>query len=89
METNSFAIDKSIYKDEGEFWRDVSNLIRIFTKQEYEVLFRYEDCDVFIIEAAYDPHKNDYGADRFMLVSAEEAEKILFERDDKKEETDA
>lgn len=77
---NGFSIYKYKYKTDGEFWCEVAQLICILTKQEYQVLFRYEDCGVYVIDIAYDPHKEDFGDDRFMKVTAEEEEDILWKR---------
>ena len=57
-------------------------------------MVRYEDCGVYIIEYAYDPHKSEmWGCDRYMLVTEEEQDHIESRRilpdDDKEKEEDA
>ena len=78
---NSIAVCKDKCKNDAEFWCAVAQLIRILTEQDYQVLFRYEDCGVYVIDIAHDQHKEYWGSDRFMKVTAEEEEDILWKRE--------
>ena len=85
---NSITLCMDKYKTEGDFWVTVSQLIHILTEQDYQVLFRYDDCGVYVIEIAHDQHKYDFGSDRFMKVTAEEEEDILWNREKHDEEVE-
>lgn len=62
-----------------EFWKDVSELIRILSKYNYDVLVRYDDCGVYIIEYCVNP-KMEFGNERFEKISEEEYEKLINNR---------
>ncbi len=78
---NSIAVCKDKCKNDAEFWFAIAQLIRFLTEQDYQVLFRYEDCGVYVIDIAHDQHKEDWGSDRFMKVTANEEEDILWKRE--------
>lgn len=73
----SIAFDKSKYDTEEEFGIAFSRQIELLTEQDYIVLVRYEEEDIYVINYCYDNIHNDYGADRFMLVSSDEEGEIL------------
>ena len=80
IERKYIAFDLRKYESEEAMWKDISTMTKILIKQDYEVLIKYEDCDVYILEYAYNDSITGYGADRYKLVTQEEEEKIDFER---------
>ena len=82
VEDSHIEICKGKYKSDTEFWTHVASLLDVLTKQDYNVLFRYEDVGVYVLEFAYDPRKAEFGSDRFMKVSAEEEERLFSERNE-------
>lgn len=80
IERKYIAFDLQKYDSEEAMWKDISMMSRILVKQDYEVLIKYEDCDVYILEYAYNESLTGYGAERYKLVTQEEEEKIDFER---------
>lgn len=93
----SIAFDRSKYKSDEEFKLAIATLLLQLTKNEYEVLFRYEDCGIYIVDYCYDSYIPGLGADRYMLVTSEEESELLAKReaieypeylDDEEEEDD-
>lgn len=80
IERNTIAFDREKYKTEAEFWDALVVVQRILIEQDYQVLLSYDDCDIYILEYAHNNNVEDWGDDRFMLVSLEEEEKIIAER---------
>lgn len=76
MEYRHMALNISDYNNDTEFWKDVSDIMRILTKQNYDVLFRYEDCGIYIIEYAISPSM-EYSDERFELITQDEYEKLI------------
>ena len=86
MSENKIVICNDKYKEPEDFWIDVVKIIDTLTKQDYEVLFRYEDCGIYTVEFAYDPSVvPEFEAERFLKVTQDEEDKILFERDNEDE----
>lgn len=85
MEYKHMVLEINDYSKEEDFWNDVSNLIRILTKQNYDVLFRYEDCGVYIIEYAVN-RSMEYGDERFELITQNEYEMLINYRDNHNED---
>ena len=54
IKPNTITFSKSVYQSEEEFWRSVSQWLKLITEQGYYALFRYEDCGVYVIEFDYD-----------------------------------
>lgn len=80
------AIKKDKYRNEKDFFEAVGRLLDILTTNDYEVLFRHEDCGVYPVEFAYDPyHTPDYGADRFVRVTEDEEEQVWTLRESSEE----
>lgn len=55
-EHEEVSIARSGYADDYDFWEDVALLIRILTKNDYQLCCRLEECcenAVFIIEYNY------------------------------------
>lgn len=73
----AIAFDKSKYDTEEEFCVAFSRQLELLTEQDYIALVRYEGGDIYEISYCYDNIPEDYGADRFMLVSSDEEDEIL------------
>lgn len=73
----AIAFDKSKYNTEEEFYIAFSKQLELLTEQDYIVLVRYEGGDIYVISYCYDNMHEDYGADRFMLVSSDEEDEVL------------
>lgn len=59
----------------------IEKLITTLTDIGYEVFFKKEANITYVIRYTYDQdEKSDYGANRFMVVTAEEEEEILCKR---------
>ena len=88
VENNYIVLDRKKYDREEEFWIDVSKFMDLLTKNDYDVLFRYEDCDIYVLEIATDPRMEpELGEDRFIKVTAEEEEQIELSRRQAEEDT--
>lgn len=85
IERNMIAFDKEKYKTEAEFWDALMIVQRTLIEQDYQVLLGYDDCGIYILEYAHNNNVEDWGDDRFMLVSLEEEEKIITERKNREE----
>lgn len=79
MEYKHMVLNINDYADDSEFWKDVSDIMRVLTKQNYDVLFRYEDCGIYIVQYAVNPSM-EYGDERFELISQSEYEKLIERR---------
>lgn len=88
IENNHIVVCKDKYENEGEFLADVISLIDFLTRMDYEVLVRFEDCGVYVLELAYDPHKIDCDDNRFMKVTADEERAIICNRESGREATE-
>lgn len=82
MEYKHMVLNINDYADDSEFWKDVSDIMRVLTKQNYDVLFRYEDCGIYIVQYAVNPSM-EYGDERFELISQSEYEKLINHRNEK------
>lgn len=82
---NMFTICRDNYNSDEDMWADIAIIARILTKNAREVLVRYEDCGVYIIEDTYDPHHTDYGTPRFAVITADEEDELLERRIDQQD----
>ena len=53
MDSRTISFDQSKYHSLDEMYKDVSDLTRILVTNDYEVLFRYEDCGIYVLEYCY------------------------------------
>lgn len=83
--TGEITFDKQSYKSEEEMWAAVAQQLKILTQNDYEVYFRADEpsMGIYQLSFAHDPHsqEDDWGCVRFMLVTSEEEDDILFRRD--------
>lgn len=77
---NSIAFSMDSYKTKEEFWKAVADQLRLLTEQDYYALFRMDDCGVYVIEYEYNPHIEEWGCNRFMYVTSEEEDEVIFNR---------
>lgn len=54
IKPNTITFSKDVYQSEEEFWKSVSQWLKLITEQGYYALFRYEDCGMYVIEFDYD-----------------------------------
>jgi hypothetical protein len=86
MNENKIVMCKDKYSEPSDFWVDVIELMDILTKQDYEVLFRYGDCEIYTVEFTYDPSVvPEFEDERFLKVTQDEEDKILYDRDNERE----
>lgn len=77
---NSIAFSTDSYKTKEEFWKAVADQLRLLTEQDYYVLFRMDDCGVYVIEYEHDPHIKEWGYNRFMYVTSAEEDEVISNR---------
>ena len=75
-----FGFIQAVGKTKEEFWRAVADQLRLLTDQDYYVLFRMDDCGVYVIEYEHDPHIEEWGYNRFMYVTPEEENEVISNR---------
>ena len=80
LRPNSIAFSMDSYKTKEEFQKAVADQLRLLTDQDYYVLFRMDDCEVYVIEYEHNPHINDWGCNRFTYVTSEEQDEVIFNR---------
>lgn len=76
--------DVKNYTSEQLMMVDVGMVMAAQARNGYECLFRYEDCGIYVLE--FLNGDKSLGADRFMVVSAEEEEMVYDSRDNDLEE---
>lgn len=76
--------DVKNYTSEQLMMVDVGMVMAAQARNGYECLFRYEDCGIYALE--FLNGDKSLGADRFMVVSAEEEEMVYDSRDNDFEE---
>lgn len=86
MERNEIVLCKDNYNTEKEFKEAIANQLQLLFDNNYEVLVSREDGFAVIMEFTHDHRSDDWGTDRFMLVTADEEADILYDRE---KETDA
>lgn len=77
----TIAFDRSKYRSDEEFELAIATLLLQLTKNDYEVLFKYEDCGIYVVDYCYNPYMPELVADRYMLVTSEEEEDLLVRRE--------
>ena len=80
LRPTSIAFSMDSYKTKDEFWKAVADQLRLLTDQDYYVLFRMDDCGVYVIEYEHDPHIEEWGCNRFMYVTSEEEDEVISNR---------
>lgn len=78
---NQITFELKNYESEQMMMLEVGSVMSALVRNDYECLFRYEDCGIYILEFL-DGDKS-LGADRFIVVSADEEEMIINSRFDK------
>lgn len=81
---NQIAFELKNYESEQMMMLEVGSVMSALVRNNYECLFRYEDCGIFVLE--FLSGDKSLGADRFMVVSAEEEEMVYDSRDNNFEE---
>lgn len=89
LEENKIVVCKSNYDSEQEMFNAIGDIIKHLTRNNEECLVYADDVGigVYVIEHVHDNSKTeDWGTDRFMLVTSEEEDEILAKRDEQEEE---
>ena len=61
METVPYiAFDAKEYEDINDMWYDVKDVIAALVKNNYEILIRYEDAGIYILE--FEKNDTSYGS---------------------------
>lgn len=77
---NSIVFSMDSYKTKEEFWKAVTDQLRLLTEQDYYALFRMDDCGIYVIEYEHNPYIEEWGYNRFMYVTSEEEDEVIFNR---------
>lgn len=80
LRPRSLEFCSDAYKTKEEFWKAVSDQLRLLTDQDYYALFRKDDPEIYVIEYEHDPHVEEWGDNRFMYVTPEEEDEVIFNR---------
>jgi len=63
-----FTISKDSYRTEEEFWKAVSDALRVLTDNDNQVLLEYDDCGNYLVQYI----KPKFGAGKFVMVTEED-----------------
>lgn len=63
-----FTISKDNYESEEDFWKAVTDALRVLTDNDNQVLFEYGDCGNYIVQYV----KPKFGAGKFVMVTDED-----------------
>lgn len=63
-----FTISKDNYESEEDFWKAVTDALRVLTDNDNQVLFEYDDCGDYIVQYV----KPKFGAGKFVMVNDED-----------------
>lgn len=80
LRPQSLEFCSDAYETKEEFWKAVSDQLRLLTDQDYYALFRRDDLEVYVIEYEHDPHAEEWSDNRFMYVTSEEEDEVIFNR---------
>lgn len=83
---NQIAFDSDKYKTEEAFWKDIVSVIQVLLRQEYIVVFKEEDCGVYIIE--FDYSDEAYGTPLPYWMTPDKYERLCYLDEADEEEDD-
>lgn len=63
-----FTVSKDNYESEEDFWKAVTDALRVLTDNDNQVLFEYDDCGNYFIQYV----KPKFGAGKFVMVTDED-----------------
>lgn len=72
------------YTTETEFWNDVKDLMKMLSHNNYEILFKYEDCGNYCIE--FSTRDRSLGEEIAVWVDAEDYEMMINQKSSNKVE---
>lgn len=72
-ESSHISFDSDKYSTLDEMYKEVSILTQILIKNDYEVLFRYEDCGIYVLEYCHSRFA-ELGTPSFEVCTLEELE---------------
>lgn len=67
---NYISLDSNKYDSMEEFFEDISTLMRILTKNEYQCAFKYDDAGIYILE--FDNDNPTYGSPNIYWLDEEQ-----------------
>ena len=70
--SNQISFDLNNYDSKEEMFSDISSLLDILTKNNYECSFNYEDCGIYILQFDFD--NEEYGCSRVYWLNPEQEE---------------
>ena len=82
------AFNKSNYNSEEEMFQDISFILKVLTKNNYQCAFRYEDANIYILE--FDINDADFGSPMIYWLDSEQLDCLYtsnFIGDDEYDET--
>lgn len=71
MEISELVFDLNNYANEGEMWKDITAVMATLSHNNYECVFRYEDCGNYWLRWA--PADGKYGGPRIEFLNEKEA----------------
>ena len=75
MSSRYITFDSHKYPDLNEMFKDVSAVMQTLIRNDYEVLFRYDDCNIYVLEYC-DSRDSRLGGEYFVTVNDEEYEML-------------
>lgn len=72
-ESSVISFDSNKYPSLGQMFKEVNIMTQILIKNDYEVLFRYEDCGIYCLEYCYS-RSEGLGTPSFEVCTPEEIE---------------
>lgn len=85
---NKIVVSRDSYNSEKDMFNAIGELINHLTRNGEECLVYADDinCGIYVIAHAHDNATEDWGENRFMLVTSDEEDEILQKRKEEAEE---
>ena len=72
------VFDIKNYENESMMMIEVGMIMSTLRRNGYQCLFRYDDCGIYVLEFLDEDYS--LGANRFVVLTAEEEEELYFNR---------
>lgn len=84
LESNKIVIVRDNYNSEEEMFNAIGDIIKHLTRNQEECFIYADDIGlgIYIIEHAHHNTNEDWGDNRFMLVTSDEEDEILQRREE-------
>lgn len=77
MISNEMIFDEDKYGSREDMWHDILTVTKALTHNGYAVMTQYEDCGIYTVEYSHSrANADEFGSERFMKVTADEAEAV-------------